>query len=191
MVALDQMRVAVVDAEGPLGAPALAALSAAGAAVARVAVAPDGDAAAGVERAIAELGGLDVLANLSRPTAGDEPAADVSRADFEDLFKVSLRTARTSNQAAFRHLSASGGGQVINHAEMSGELGEAGRALPATIAQAIVAWSRAAAGAWFFQGVRVNIFQPGSGANMERSVIPTLLFLISGDATLHGQTVSC
>jgi NAD(P)-dependent dehydrogenase (short-subunit alcohol dehydrogenase family) len=156
-----------------------------------VAVAPDGDATAGVERAIAELGGLDVLANLSRPTTGDKPAPDVSRADFEDLFKVSLRTARTSNQAAFRHLSASGGGQVINHAEMAGELGEAGRALPATIAQAIVAWSRAAAGAWFFQGVRVNIFQPGSGANMDRSVIPTLLFLISGDATLHGQTVSC
>ncbi len=74
---------------------------------------------------------------------------------------------------------------------MAGELGESGRALPATIAQALVAWTRAAAGAWFFQGVRVNMFQPSAGASLERNVIPTLLFLIGGDATLHGQTVSC
>jgi NAD(P)-dependent dehydrogenase (short-subunit alcohol dehydrogenase family) len=185
------MRIAVVDADGPIGAPVVAALTAAGAAVAPVAIGADGDATAGVERAIADLGRLDVLANLSKPTTGDKPALDVSRADFDGLFKTSLRTARTSNQAAFRHMSTSGGGHVINHAEMAGELGEAGRALPATIAQALVAWTRAAAGAWFFQGVRVNIFQPSSGANLERNVIPTLLFLIGGEATLHGQAVSC
>lgn len=185
------LRVAVVDADGPLGAPAVAAITDAGASVAPVAVAADGDATAGVATAIATLGGLDVLANLSVPTVGAKPAVDVSRDDFETIFKVALRTARTSNQAAFHHLSTSGGGHVINHAEMAGELGEAGRALPATIAQAVVAWTRAAAGAWFFQGVRVNVFQPGAGANLERSVIPTLLFLVGGDATVHGLTVSC
>jgi NAD(P)-dependent dehydrogenase (short-subunit alcohol dehydrogenase family) len=191
MATFDQLRIAVVDAEGPLGAPALAALSATGAAVAPVAVAADGDATTGVEAAIEHLGGLDVLANLTTPTAGAMPAIDVGRADFDAVFKTTLRTARTSNQAAFRHMSAMGSGHVINHAEMSGELGEAGRALPATVAQAVVAWSRAAAGAWFFQGLRVNIFQPGAGANMERNVIPMLLFLIGGDATVHGLTVSC
>jgi NAD(P)-dependent dehydrogenase (short-subunit alcohol dehydrogenase family) len=188
---LEGLRVAVVDADGSLGGPASAALTDAGASVAAVTVAEDGDATAGVHRAIATLGGLDVLANLSVPSGGAVPAVDVSRDDFETIFKVALRTARTSNQAAFRHLSTSGGGHVINHAEMAAELGEAGRALPATVAQAVVAWSRAAAGAWFFQGVRVNVFQPGSGSSLERSVLPTLLFLVGGDATVHGLTVSC
>ena len=188
---LEGMRVAVVDADGPLGAPAVAALRHAGASVAPVALAADGDATTGVERAVAGLGGLDVLANLTEPTRGDKPALEVTRDDFEGVFKSCLRTTRTSNQAAFRHMAAAGGGHVVNHAEMAGELGEAGRALPATIAQAVVAWSRAAAGAWFFQGVRVNIFQPGAGADLDRTVIPMLLFLLGGDAVVHGVTVSC
>jgi NAD(P)-dependent dehydrogenase (short-subunit alcohol dehydrogenase family) len=190
-MALDGLRVAVVDADGRLGAPAVAALTEAGASVAPVEVTATGDATAGVDAAVATLGGLDVLANLSVPTEGAMPAQDVTREAFDAIFKRALRTARTSNQAAFRHLSVTGGGHVVNHADMAGELGEAGRALPATIAQAVVAWSRAAAGAWFFRGVRVNVFQPGPGSNLERSVIPTLLFLVGGDATVHGLTVSC
>jgi NAD(P)-dependent dehydrogenase (short-subunit alcohol dehydrogenase family) len=191
MSALEGLRIAVVDGDGPLGAAAVAALREAGAAVASVDVAKDGDATAGVEQAIAELGGLDVLANLTVPREGAMPAADVTREDFDTIFKTCLRTARTSNQAAFRHMVGSGGGHVVNHAEMAGETGEAGRALPATVAQATVAWSRAAAGAWFMQGVRVNIFQPGAGANLSKAVIPTLVFLLGGEATLHGTTVTC
>jgi NAD(P)-dependent dehydrogenase (short-subunit alcohol dehydrogenase family) len=189
---LEGLRIAVVDADGPLGAAAIAALRDAGASVASVEVAKDGDATQGVERAIAELGGLDVLANLTTPREGAMPATDVTRADFDTIFKTCLRTARTSNQAAFRHMvEQGGGGHVVNHAEMAGETGEAGRALPATVAQATVAWSRAAAGAWFMQGVRMNIFQPGAGANLSKTVIPTLLFLLGGDANLHGATVTC
>jgi NAD(P)-dependent dehydrogenase (short-subunit alcohol dehydrogenase family) len=190
-MAFDGLRIAVIDADGPLGAPAVAALRDAGAAVAPIALSADGDATADVERAIADLGGLDVLANLTKPKGGDIPALDVSRAHFDMLFKSCLRATRTSNQAAFRHMSPAGGGHVINHAEMAGELGEAGRALPATVAQAVVAWSRAAAGAWFFRGVRVNVFQPSAGANLDRAVLPMLLFLIGGEATVHGVTVSC
>jgi NAD(P)-dependent dehydrogenase (short-subunit alcohol dehydrogenase family) len=190
-MALEGQRIAVVDAEGPLGAAAVAALREAGASVAAVEVAKDGDATAGVARAIAELGGLDVLANLTVPRDGAVPAIAVTRADFDTVFKTCLRTARMSNQAAFRHMIEMGGGHVVNHAEMAGETGEAGRALPATVAQATVAWSRAAAGAWFMQGVRVNVFQPGAGADTSKTVIPTLLFLLGGDATLHGTTVTC
>jgi NAD(P)-dependent dehydrogenase (short-subunit alcohol dehydrogenase family) len=192
-MALEGLRVAVVDSDGPLGAPAVAALRAAGAAVAAVPLTADGDATEGVARAIAELGGLDVLANLTKPTAGARPAVEVTRADFDDVFKRCLRAARTSNQAAFRHFTAdgAGGGHVVNHAEEAGELGEAGRALPATVAQAVVAWSHAAAGAWFFQGVRVNIFQPASGANVDGAVLPTLLFLLGGDSSSHNTVVSC
>ena len=191
---LEGLRVAVVDADGPLGAPAVAALREAGASVAAVSVAADGDTTDGVERAIAELSGLDVLANLTKPAEGAKPAVEVTRADFDNMFKRCLRATRTSNQAAFRHFTSGasdGGGHVVNHAEAAGELGEAGRALPATVAQAVAAWSHAAAGAWFFQGVRVNIFQPGSGANLDGAVLPTLLFLVGGDAKVHNTVVSC
>ena len=188
---LEHLRVAVVDADAALGAPAVEALRVAGAAVTPVAVAADGDATAGVDDAVAELGGLDVLANLTSPVGGSLAAIDVGRDDFDRVFKRPLRTARTSNQAAFRHMSAAGGGHVVNHAAMSAETGEAGRALAAAVAQATVAWSRAASGAWIYDGVRVNIFQPGDDADLERSVLPTLLFLIGGDAALHGQTVTC
>jgi NAD(P)-dependent dehydrogenase (short-subunit alcohol dehydrogenase family) len=191
MPGFEGLRIAVVDADGPLGAAAVAALRETGASVAPIETASDGDATQGVARAIAELGGLDVLANLTVPREGNVPAIDVSRADFDGIFKTCLRTARTSNQAAFRHMTAVGGGHVVNHAEMAGETGEAGRALPATVAQATVAWSRAAAGAWFMQGVRMNIFQPSAGANLSKTVIPTLLFLLGADATLHGTTVTC
>jgi NAD(P)-dependent dehydrogenase (short-subunit alcohol dehydrogenase family) len=193
-MAFEGLRVAVVDADGPLGAPAVTALRAAGAAVAAVQSAEDGDATAGVELAIAELGGLDVLANLTKPAEGAKPALDVTRADFDTVFKRCLRATRTSNQAAFRHFTGAAGagaGHVVNHAEEAGELGEAGRALPATVAQAVVAWSHAAAGAWFFQGVRVNIFQPASGADFEGAVLPTLLFLIGENRSSHNAVVSC
>ena len=103
-----------------------------------------------------------------------------------------MRTARTSNQAAFRHMTEAGRRphhQLRRH--RCGELAHRAKRSRATAAQAVVAWTRAAGGAWLFQGVRTNIFQPGMMANLERQVIPTLVFLAGGDAPVHGVTISC
>ena len=128
----------------------------------------------------------------SRSRAGGTIAAlDVTHDDWEAVFKAHVRTARTSNQAAFRHMTEAGGGHIINYADIGAENGAPGEALAATAAQAVVAWTRAAGGAWLFQGVRTNIFQPGMMANLERQVIPTLVFLAGGDAPVHGVTISC
>jgi NAD(P)-dependent dehydrogenase (short-subunit alcohol dehydrogenase family) len=191
MAALDGIRIAVVDADGPLGAPAVAAFTAAGAAVAPVPVDATGDAMDGVDRAVAQLGGIDVLANLTKPSGATIAAVDITHDDWEAVFKAHVRTARTSNQAAFRHMTEAGSGHVINYADIAAENGAPGEALAATAAQAVVAWTRAAGGAWLFQGVRTNIFQPGMMANLERQVIPTLVFLAAGVAPVHGVTISC
>ncbi len=191
MGTLDGKRIAVVDADGSLGAPALAAFKAEGASVAPVHVDADGDATAGVDRAVAELGGIDVLANLTKPTGGSMPSLGITHDDWEAVFKTCVRTARTSNQAAFRHMSEAGSGHIVNHADIGAENGLPGMALAGTVAQAVVAWTRAAGGAWLFKGVRVNVFQPGMMANLERQVLPTLVFLASGDAPMHGVTISC
>lgn len=191
MGTLDGMRIAVVDAEGPIGAPALAAFAEEGASVAAVRVDAVGDATSGVEQTIAELGGLDVLANLTKPSGGAMAALDVGHDDFDAVFKVCLRTTRTSNQAAFHHMAVSGGGHIVNHADVGAELGSPGHALAATAAQAVVAWSRAAAGAWLGRGVRVNLFQPGQMARLDTHILPTLVFLASGRAATHGATITC
>ena len=191
MTALDGIRIAVVDADGPLGALGVAAFTAAGAAVAPVSVDATGDAMDGVDGAVAELGGIDVLANLAKPAGGTIAALDITHDDWEAVFKAHVRTARTSNQAAFRHMTEAGSGHIINYADIGAENGAPGEALAATAAQAVVAWTRAAGGAWLFQGVRTNIFQPGMMANLERQVIPTLVFLAAGVAPVHGVTVSC
>jgi NAD(P)-dependent dehydrogenase (short-subunit alcohol dehydrogenase family) len=191
MAALDGIRIAVVDADGPLGAPAVTAFTAAGAAVAPVPVDASGDATDGVDRAVAQLGGIDVLANLTKPSGATIAAVDITHDDWEAVFKAHVRTARTSNQAAFRHMTEAGSGHVINYADIAAENGAPGEALAATAAQAVVAWTRAAGGAWLSQGVRTNIFQPGMMANLERQVIPTLVFLAAGVAPVHGVTISC
>ena len=130
------------------------------------------------------------------PTSRNRPAApspslDITHDDWEAVFKTYVRTARTSNQAAFRHMTEAGSGHIINYADIGAENGAPGEALAATAAQAVVAWTRAAGGAWLFQGVRINVFQPGMMANLERQVIPTLVFLAAGEAPVHGVTVSC
>ena len=140
---------------------------------------------------VAGLGGIDVLANLTKPTGGAMPSLEITHDDWDAVFKTCVRTARTSNQAAFRHMSDAGSGHIINHADIGAENGMPGMALAGTAAQAVVAWTRAAGGAWFVQGIRVNVFQPGMMANLEQHVIPTLVFLAAGEAPVHGVTVTC
>jgi len=191
MGALDGRRVAVVGSAGPLGQAAIAAFEAEGAVVTAADPGADGDATIAVEQAIATLSGLDVLVNLTTPDGPSKPAAEVGRDDWERTVKTTLQAARTSNQAAFRHMSAHGGGLIVNHADQSAEFGVPGRALASAAAQAVVALTNASAGAWQGSDVRVNVLQPGLFSDPATSVVPTLVFLATGAAQLHGKTLQC
>jgi NAD(P)-dependent dehydrogenase (short-subunit alcohol dehydrogenase family) len=191
MGVLDGRRVAVVGSRSALGVAAVSALEAEGALVAAADADAGGDATAGVEQAIATLGGVDVLLNLTAPEAPAKPSVEVGRTEWESIFKTTVRTARTSNQAAFRHMAAHGGGHIVNHADQSAEFGIPGYALACAAAQAVVALSNASANAWHGTGVRINVVQPGLASDRATSVVPTIVFLAAGGASLHGKTVPC
>src|SRR5262245_37737264 len=64
------------------------------------------------ERAVAQLGGLDIMANV----AGVErrtPAEDIPDEEWDLVFSVNVKGTLYSNQAAFRAMR-DGGGRIIN-----------------------------------------------------------------------------
>lgn len=186
----EHSRVVIVEADGALGAATRTACEQTGAAVVAVEAGPTGDTTAAVEAAIADLGGIDVLLNLTGSGAGVLPAADAGRDDWERMVKRTVRAARTSNQAAFRHMVDAGGGAIVNVCDHAAETGPSGRALASAAAQAVVALSNASAGAWFGTGVRINVAQPAAHSDVG-AVVAVLLFLAGGDAALHGRTMAC
>ncbi len=88
-------------------------------------------------------------------------------------------------------MAAHGGGLIVNYADQSADVGVPVQALASAAAQAVVALSNASAGAWHGTGVRINVIQPGLTTDPAAGVVPTLVFLASGGAQLHGKTAPC
>jgi NAD(P)-dependent dehydrogenase (short-subunit alcohol dehydrogenase family) len=118
------MRALLTGGTGKLGAALAERLRAAGWSV----VAPgrrDGDVArpdearALVERAVAELGGLDVLVNGAGAGFTPRPVADVSESDWDDAFGATAKGSFFVTQSAAPHLAA-GGGLVIMLEDVAG-----------------------------------------------------------------------
>ncbi len=129
---LARKRIAVTGAFGSLGAAVIAAALEAGAQVAALdrAAAPagldarvhafgstdvaDGEGArAAIDAAARALGGLDALVNIAG-TFRWETVADGDLATWDLLYRVNLRSAVATSQAALPHLRASGGGRIVN-----------------------------------------------------------------------------
>ena len=114
---------------------------------------------AAFDEAAARLGGLDVLAHaaaIQRP--GD--ASGVTAADWDAMFAVNVRGTMLTNQAAHRHMAASGGGSIINFGSISGLRAEPGAPAYSAAKGAVHSWTRTAAAAWGGDGVRVNAVLP-------------------------------
>jgi NAD(P)-dependent dehydrogenase (short-subunit alcohol dehydrogenase family) len=110
------------------------------------------------ERAAAELGGLDGLANV----AGVErrtPAEDISDEEWDLIFNVNVRGTRITNQAAFRHLKDHGG-RIINFGSGAGIRGQAGSAHYSASKGAVMAWTRTVAQEWAKYRITVNSVVP-------------------------------
>jgi NAD(P)-dependent dehydrogenase (short-subunit alcohol dehydrogenase family) len=93
------------------------------------------------------LGGLDVLAH---PAAIQRPAdaSNVSVEDWDLMFAVTVRGTMLTNQAAHRHMKASGGGSIINFGSISGLRPEVSAAAYSAAKGAVHSWTRTAAGTW-------------------------------------------
>jgi 2-deoxy-D-gluconate 3-dehydrogenase len=113
-----------------------------------------------VERAAAELGGLDVLANV----AGNQrrrPLIDVSLEDWNFIMDVQLRGAFFVAQAAARRMIEQGGGKIIHIASMTSFRGFLDIGLYGMAKTAIVAMVRYQALEWASRDIQVNAIAPG------------------------------
>jgi len=157
---LDGKRVIITGGAGGIGNAAVIACHAAGARVActynsELPAVPEGvlsrrcditDKAA-VDAVFDEfataLGGLDVLIHAAG-LHGSCPADQLTPEGWEGMFALNSTATLFTNQAAFRHMKASGGGSIVNMGSVEGVRGFAGNACYAATRGAVMAFTRSA-----------------------------------------------
>lgn len=166
----------VVGGAGGIGGATLEALAAAGARVASLDVRPpaapaalslEGDvsqpdvARAAVDRAAAELGGLDHVVYCAGVTR-DGALWKLTDPQWREVLDVNLTGAFNVLRAAAPHLRARPGrASVVLVASINGERGKRGQAAYAASKGGLIALGKTAARELGHLGVRVNIVSPG------------------------------
>lgn len=121
----------------------------------------DPDAAkALVDGAAAKFGRLDILVN----NAGGSPAADAANASprfFDSILKLNLQAPMYMAQAAYPHMVAAGGGNVINIASVSGARPSPGTAAYGAAKAGLLNLTQSLAQEWGAQQIRVNAIIAG------------------------------
>ena len=110
------------------------------------------------ERAVTQLGGLDVMANV----AGVErrtPAEDIPDDEWDQIFNINVKGTLYTNQAAFRAMRQ-GGGRIINFGSGAGIRGQAGSAHYSASKGAVMSWTRTVAQEWAKYNITVNSVVP-------------------------------
>lgn len=109
-------------------------------------------------RAVEQLGGLDVMANVAgaeRRTA----AEDITDDEWDLIFDVNVKGTLYTNQAAFEHMKERGG-RIINFGSGAGIRGQAGSAHYSAAKGAVMAWTRTVAQEWAKYNITVNSVVP-------------------------------
>jgi NAD(P)-dependent dehydrogenase (short-subunit alcohol dehydrogenase family) len=176
MGTLDGKRIIVTGGAGGIGNAAVHALAAEGAKVACTynKAAPDlpsGVAAAPMDitnraqvNAVFDslahvLGGLDVLIHAAG-LHGSFPADQLTDEAWDSMFALNCKATMLTNQAAFRHMIAAGGGSIVNMGSVEGVRGFAGNACYAATRGAVMAWTRSIALEWGRHNIRANCVAP-------------------------------
>jgi len=109
-------------------------------------------------RAVAAMGGLDVLASVAGAERG-APAEDITDDEWDLVFAVNVKGTLYTNQAAFRHMKEHGG-HIINFGSGAGIRGQRGSAHYSAAKGAVMAWTRTVAQEWARYGITVNSIVP-------------------------------
>jgi NAD(P)-dependent dehydrogenase (short-subunit alcohol dehydrogenase family) len=124
-----------------------------------------------VQRAVAELGGIDVLVNCAG-VVGPGPSAELTDAEWSGLTDVHVLGTLRCVRAAFPALSRSSSAAVVNLSSMNAGIGVSGRLSYCAAKGAIEAMTRVLAVEWAAHGIRVNAVAPGYvDSQMLRSLI--------------------
>ena len=115
---------------------------------------------AGFDRAVAEMGQLDILVNNAALFTA-APIAEISRADYDRLFAVNVAGTLFCTQAAARHMIPRGRGSIINMASQAGRRGESLVAVYCATKAAVISLTQSAGLNLIAHGINVNAIAPG------------------------------
>ena len=110
------------------------------------------------DAAVAEMGGLDVLAHIAG-VHRHAPTHDVPDDLLSWIFAVNLNGTIFTNGAAYRHMNALGGA-IINFGSESGLTAEPNNAVYGSSKAAVHNWTRSVAREWGPKAIRVNAVLP-------------------------------
>ena len=112
-----------------------------------------------VDRVERELGRLDILVN-NAGLGANQPALEVSEADWEEMMAVNLRGLFFSCQAAARGMLARGFGRIVNMSSQAGSVGIENHAVYSASKGGVNQLTRVLALEWSPRGVTVNAVAP-------------------------------
>ncbi|MBW4043206.1 MAG: SDR family oxidoreductase [Acidobacteria bacterium] len=112
-----------------------------------------------VRRAVDELGGIDVLANVGGKQQTQESIQDISTEQFDETMKTNVYALFWTCRAALRHMGP--GSTIINTSSIQAYSPSPTLIDYASTKAQINAFSKALAGSVASQGIRVNVVAPG------------------------------
>ena len=128
--------------------------------VTRVDVTQEESVRAGVEHALGELGGLEILVN-NAGVVQDRMGLEAGAADFERCYAVNLKGIWNVTMALLAHFRERGGGHVVNIASIAGRRGVDALAPYAASKAAAISLTQSLASALGPENVNVNAVCPG------------------------------
>ena len=155
-------RMVLADIDEPAIRAAAADLAATGADVhvAVTDVSRSDDMASLFELARAQLGGLDVIANIAGLLKAGN-TLEMSDADWQQVFDVNLRSCLLAARFGVPLLRQAGGGSITCTGSVAGIIGVPGAAAYAAAKAAIVLFAKSLAKELVDDGIRVNAVCPG------------------------------
>lgn len=118
--------------------------------------------AAAFESAVAPRGRLDALFNCAGgSTASDGTVEALTSAVWDATFKLEVESAANCSRSAIPYLRAAGGGAIVNMSSFAAYRGTVRIHAYAAAKGAVSALTRAMAGSYASEGIRVNAIAPG------------------------------
>lgn len=123
-----------------------------------------------VERAVAELGRVDVVVNVATASGGHGPIGDADWDDWRHAFDVNVVGTMEVSRSAARHMVAQGGGSIVQISTLGVREMQARQGAYTSTKSAMMVASFTLARELGPHGVRVNVVTPGytTGPNLDR-----------------------
>jgi len=157
-------------------------------------VSDESEMKAGFAATVEHFGSLDYVCNNAATQTWQPAFPHADLADVHRVIDVNIRGVVLGCQLAFDHMSANGGGSVVNTASGAGKVPLPSDPLYAATKAAVVMLTRSSADAFAAGDVRVNAVCPGmvDTAMLTKSLIglPNVEAALGDDLTLTPQEVA-